>query len=261
MEKTEVPNSYNVPALGRGIRLLEILAEAEQPMSLTDLANALDIGRSSAFRLVHTLRNLDYLKEIEQSGTYTVGTRVLSLGFTYLSRQPVTAVAQSHLEALRDLTGQSAHLSVLEGHEVVYLGSYQARSVFVSNLMTGTRVPVNMSVIGWCLLMDFSKAQITEYCQGFDMKPATVHTPVNAEALYQRVEQVRQDGFVISRGFRQPGGTSIAVPLRNHLARIVGCISLSGPDAGFDLERLNSFYLPQTQQAATQISKELGYEE
>ena len=168
---TQSPNHsvYFVPGLHRGLRVLEILGSAPDPMSLSDIARAMDLNRSSTFRLVYTLRQMEFLKEAEQKNTYTLGARVLNLGFAYLNQQPITAIARPHLSSLRDDVGISAHLSVLEGKDVLYLGSHQARTGFVSNMVTGTRQRAYTSAIGWCLLGDFSDADLEAMYRGETM--------------------------------------------------------------------------------------------
>jgi IclR family pca regulon transcriptional regulator len=130
---------YFVPGLHRGLRVLEILADAETPMSLSEIARAMELNRSSAHRLIYTLRQMEFIKEADQAKTFTLGARVLNLGFAYLNQQPITTIARPHLATLRDLSGVSTHLSVLEGADVLYLVSHQARSNYVSNMATGTR--------------------------------------------------------------------------------------------------------------------------
>ena len=119
---------YFVPGLHRGLRVLEILGDAGAPMSISDIGRAMDLSRSSTFRLIYTLKQMGFLKDGEQKNTYTLGARVLNLGFAYLNQQPITSIARPHLADLRDRTEVSAHLSVLEGSDVLYLGSHQARS-------------------------------------------------------------------------------------------------------------------------------------
>lgn len=258
---TESPNHnvYFVPGLHRGLRVLEILGAAPEPMSLSEIARAMELSRSSAFRLVYTLRQMDFLKEGEQKNTYTLGARVLNLGFAYLNQQPITTIARPHLAALRDRTGVGAHLSVLEGHDVLYLGSHQARSGFVSSMVTGTRTQAYASAIGWCLLGDRSDDELQAFCADIEMVPFTEHTPTSFADLRERVQQVRETGHVFSQGFRDPGGSSVAVPVRDHGGRIVACVNISGPDSGFDFDRIDSFYVPETRATALQISRELGY--
>lgn len=258
---TESPNHsiYFVPGLHRGLRVLEILGDAGRPMSLSEISQAMELNRSSVFRLVYTLRQMGFLKEAEQANSYTLGARVLNLGFAYLNQLPITTIARPHLAALRDKTGVSAHLSVLEGHDVLYLGSHQARTGFVSNMVTGTRTAAYASAIGWCLLVALSDAELDEFCKGQVMTAYTEHTPTDARALKARVEEVRAQGYIVSRGFRDPGGSSVAVPVRDNTGKVAACINISGPDSGFDFDRLHSFYIPETQATALQISREMGY--
>ncbi len=92
------------------------------------------------------------------------------------------------------------------------------------------------------------------------MPPITKHTPTSFQTLKARVDQMRTDGFVVSHGFREPGGSSIAVPVWDQAGNVVACVNLSGPDSGFDFDKLESFYLPETKATALRISRELGYE-
>src|SRR6056297_873964 len=128
MDKSPNHAVYFVPGLFRGLRVLEILGTADTPMSLAEIARAMELSRSSAFRLVYTLRQMGFIRESERKNSYTLGARVLNLGFAYLNQQPITSIARPHLARLRDATGVSAHLSVLEGQDVLYLGSHQART-------------------------------------------------------------------------------------------------------------------------------------
>ena len=188
-----------------------------------------------------------------------MGAQVLNLGFAYLNNQPITTIARPLLAQLRDVTGVSTHLSVLEGHYVLYLGSHQARSGFVSNMVTGTRVEAYTTAIGWCLLSGKSDAELAAFCKGLDMPPITKHTPTSFQALKAWVDQMRTDGFIVSRGFREPGGSSIAVPVWDEAGKVVACVNLSGPDSGFDFDRVEEVYVPEIKATALQISRELGY--
>ncbi|WP_120631501.1 IclR family transcriptional regulator [Ruegeria sp. EL01] len=250
---------YFVPGLHRGLRVLEILGAADQPMSISDIGRAMDLSRSSTFRLIYTLNQMGFLKDGDQKNTYTLGARVLNLGFAYLNQQPITSISRSYLSALRDKTGVSAHLSVLEGFDVLYLGSHQGRTGFVSSMVTGTRTQAYASAIGWCLLGSMSDTELKVLCDNVEMTPFTDKTPTNYAELHQRVQETRDQGYVFSRGFRDPGGSSVAVPVLDSTGQVVACVNISGPDSGFDFDRIDSFYVPETKAVALQISRELGY--
>ncbi|MGC1504451.1 MAG: IclR family transcriptional regulator [Sulfitobacter sp.] len=258
---TEASNHkvYFVPGLHRGLRVLEILGASDQPMSISEIGRAMDLSRSSTFRLIYTLNQMGFLKDGEQKNTYTLGARVLNLGFAYLNQQPITSIARSYLSALRDDTGVSAHLSVLEGYDVLYLGSHQGRTGFVSSMVTGTRTQAYASAIGWCLLGSFSDEELKSMCDKIKMDPFTDKTPTDYATLRERVREARDRGYVFSQGFRDPGGSSVAVPVRDRTGQVVACVNISGPDSGFDFDRIDSFYVPKTKEAALKISRELGY--
>jgi IclR family pca regulon transcriptional regulator len=259
-EKNENHSVYFVPGLHRGLRVLEILASADQPMRLSELAAALGVSRSSAFRIVYTLRDLEFLKEGNQKNTYTLGARVLNLGFAYLSQQPIVALSRPRLEWLRDKTGVSTHLSALQGVEVLYLDTHQAKSAFVSSTSTGTRAAAYASPVGWCLLASHSDEEIDELFEEIVFEARTDFTPMSCADLKGRVQQARKDGYVFSNGWYDPGGSTLATPVHNHVGRIVGCIDLSGPDSGFDPSKVETVYLPSLRTAAAKISAELGFQ-
>jgi IclR family pca regulon transcriptional regulator len=250
---------YFVPGLHRGLRVLEILGASDEPMSISDIGRAMELSRSSTFRLIYTLNQMGFLKDGNQKNTYTLGARVLNLGFAYLNQQPITSISRSYLSALRDETGVSAHLSVLEGYDVLYLGSHQGRTGFVSSMVTGTRTQAYASAIGWCLLGAMSDAELKVLCESVEMAPFTKKTPTDYAALRKRVQETRDQGFVFSQGFRDPGGSSVAAPVRDNTGQVVACVNISGPDSAFDFDRVDDFYVPQTKATAMKISRELGY--
>jgi IclR family pca regulon transcriptional regulator len=260
MAKAANHDVYFVPGLHRGLRVLEILSAAETPMTLSDIARAMDLSRSSAYRLVYTLRQMEFVKQAEQANTFTLGARVLNLGFAYLYQQPITESARMPLAELRDVTGVSTYLSVLDGHDVLYLMSNQARSNYVSNMRTGTRTQAYASAVGWVLLGALDGDEVDAFCEAQRFEQFTDHTPMNAADLKTRIAEAQSMGHVVSRGFRDPGGSSLAVPVRNNTGHIVACVNLSGPDTGFDFDRLDTFYVPETKAVALRISRDLGYQ-
>ncbi len=115
---------YRVPGLIRGLALLEAFSGERSSLSLADLSRVLGASRSSTFRIAYTLNELGYLVRDDATKSYRLGSRVLGLGFGYLSSLELAESARPHLEALRDRTDCSAHLAVLDGVEIVYVARY-----------------------------------------------------------------------------------------------------------------------------------------
>ena len=250
---------YFVPGLARGLRVLEVIAEADKPLTIAEIGKELGVSRSSAFRITYTLKHLGFLATDKGDKLYDLGPRVLGLGFSYLNRQDIIRLAKPHLEKLRDQTGVSSHLAIREGKEVLYLDNIISKSSFVSNINTGERRPVYASPLGWVLLGDMSVDDIHELFEGTEFKRLTEHTPKDVSALIECVDRARTDGFVVSRGFVARGGSTITAPVFNDSGDVAAVIDISGPDSGFNFDKMESFYAPAVVQTAQEISRSLGF--
>lgn len=250
---------YFVPGLARGLRVLEIIAEADQPLTIAEIGKKLGVSRSSAFRITYTLNHLGYLSTSKGDKLYDLGPRVLGLGFSYLNRQDIIKIAKLHLEKLRDQTEVSSHLAIREGKKVLYLDNIISKSSFVSNISTGERRPVYASPLGWVLIGDMNEVEIRNVFGAVEFKSLTEHTPSNIDELIARVSEAKKRGYVISRGFVQRGGSTITAPVLDEAGKIVAVIDVSGPDSGFDFDKMDSFYVPAVVSAAQEISRNLGY--
>lgn len=248
---------YFVPGLHRGLRVLEIVAAARRPLSITDIASELELTRSSVFRLIYTLRHMGFLEE-EQSKLFTLGPRVLNIGFAFLASKDIIEIARPELEALRDDTQVSAHLAIRDERDVLYLSCVQTRSGFLSNMNVGSRVPAYASPMGWLLLAGLPPAELAGLFRNEKFVPLTDQTPTSVKSLLDIVEQTRRRGHVISRGIMEASGSSISAPIVNRRKDVVGAIDISGPDSAFDLGEIGGRYLSAVQATARRISERLG---
>jgi DNA-binding IclR family transcriptional regulator len=251
-------SAYFVPGLQRGLHVLEVVGEAEKPMTVSEIARAIGVSRSSAFRLVYTLRQMEFLKSAFEDRAVELGPRVLNLGFAYLSRQDIIRVARPHLELLTSRTNVSSHLAVRDHREVLYLDCVLSNTPFVTTVTAGTRAPAYATALGWILLGSLDSEDLRSLYAGKPMPKRTDETPVTPDALLGRVRAASREGYVVSRGFSEPGGSSINAPIYDHARMVTAAIDISGPDAAFDFDRMSDHYLPAVIDAAQAISKALG---
>jgi DNA-binding IclR family transcriptional regulator len=251
---------YFVPGLQRGLRVLEVIAEARQPLGAAEIARQIGVTRSSAFRLIYTLRHMGFLETTHNGRSFTLGPRVLNIGFAYLASMDIIEAARADLELLRDRTNVSAHLSIRDGGEMLYLICIQTRSGFLSTINVGARFPAYATPMGWLLLSDLSARELAALYGGTTMRPLTSQTPTDVTALVQRVGQAAADGYVLSRAIIEPGGSSIAAPVLDKSGKVVAAIDIAGPDSAFDIARLDREYLTEVLGTARRISARLGYQ-
>jgi DNA-binding IclR family transcriptional regulator len=250
---------YLVPGLQRGLQALEIVAAAGMPLSLAELARQMGLTRSSVFRLVYTLKSLEYLAVADSSREVSLAPRVLKLGFAFLASQDLVEVAKKELEALRDDTGAAAHLSVLDGRENLYLSCIQPRSGFLSGRAVGFRTPAHQYPAGWLLLGNLSRQELRDLYRNYDLEARTEHTPTTVTALETRIAAAIARGYVVSRGIVQRGGNSITAPVFDRSGRIVAAIDVSAPTSIKNLMQEQALRVSQVLAAARRISQHLGY--
>lgn len=252
-------DAYYVPGLQRGLRVLEMVAAAQGPLTVSEVAEQLGLTRSSAFRLIYTLRDMGFLEAVPNCKSVRLGLRVLNIGFAYLARMDMIEIARPDLELLRDRTNVTAHLAIRDGKELLYLSCMQTRSGFLSTMNIGARLPVYATPMGWLLLADLPPAELSALLARIDFAPLTEHTPRNEAALRRRIAEATASGRVISHGIVEPGGSSISAPIRDRDGRIVAAIDVAGPDSAFDLAEFGTRYATETVHAAARISRRLGY--
>ncbi len=250
---------YLVPGLQRGLEVMEILASEGRPMTVNDIAKRLNATRSSMFRLTYTLMHLGFIEEVPDTKLVRLGPRVLSIGFAYLASKDLIEIARPELEALRDRTNVSAHLSILDRRDVLYLSCVQTRSGFLSAMTVGVRLPAYATPMGWFLLSGQSAAALHSLYPEKILPPLTEQTPRSISDLRRLIATAVERGYAVSHGGVSPGGSSIAAPLRNREGAVVGAIDISAPDSAFNLAETETRYVREVVEAAGRISALLGH--
>ena len=258
-EKNKNHDTYFVPGLFRGLRVLEILAEAEQPLTVSEIGRKMELSRSSIFRLTYTLKHMGFIEEAEGGHSITLGPRVLNLGFSYLAGQSLIQTARPVLEELTEETGISSHLAILESTEVLFLDCVQSRLGYLSNVNVGHRLPAYASPLGWHLLSDLGDEEIARLFAQTRLRPLTQLTPRTLDELCAAVRQAKARGTVISNGIAEAGGRSVSAPVKNAEGRVVAAIDISGPASVFRDDRFEEVYVPAVQNAGARLSVRLGH--
>lgn len=245
---------YRVPALQRGLSILQMFNARERSLGMADIAERLGVSVSAIYRIVHTLCEMDYLRKIGKSH-YELGPQVVSDGFSYLTSRDLVDVALPYLNALRDRTSLSCHLSIREQTDSLYLYRAFAAQRLSVNIPIGTRIPCHCTAMGRMLLSGLSEAELHSLYQHVRLDDYPPPTPKTLPELRQMIELDRQRGWVLHRS---DYSTAIACAVRNHLGQVVAAINLSGPEAVMANDLARDGYRQTLQQCAQDISRELG---
>lgn len=251
---------YIVPGLQRGLTILQLFGEDGKVLRLADIARRLAVPRSSAFRLVYTLESLGFIERTKDSYGYRLGSRVLSLGFAYLSSAEVASVAREPLNELNRRTGLGVNLAVRDGTDIVHLIRFASRGPFTSNLQVGQRRPAHAAPMGRVLLSELSDEELTAlYPDASKLERFTSETATTLDRLRRMLARDRAKGYVVSLGSYVPSGCSVAAPIRDVTGKIMAAINMSCARDPTVERQLSGRLKDQLLATATEISASLGY--
>lgn len=193
----DVDRSKLVPALERGMRILDHVARARAYPSLTDIARHLGIAKSSAHTLCNTLVKLELLiRRPDQS--YQLGPHVMRWSNAFTEQSDVAAEFATIWDQETELPGATITLTVLEGAEVVYIA---ARNSAVSHSLiefrAGMRLPAAFTATGKSFLSYMSDFEVRRlYAEGLPL-PRTPMSVQSIDALLGELQDVRRSGYSV----------------------------------------------------------------
>lgn len=250
----ERETDYRVPALQRGLTVLQMFNARDRTLGMNDIADRLGVTVSSIYRIVHTLTEMGYLRKIAKN-TYELGPQIVSDGFAYLASRDIVEIAMPYLNALRDRTSLSCHLTIREQTESLYLYRAFAAQRLSVNIPIGTRLPCHCTAMGRMLLTGLSPEALGLLYQHVRLDDYPPPAPKTLPELQQLIAEDRERGWVMHRS---DYSTAIACAVHNHLGEVVAAINLSGPEAVMDNGFAQDRYREELQGTAAAISRELG---
>lgn len=249
-------DKYMVPALERGLRLLQEFGRGNATLGAPELARRLQLPRATIFRMLNTLEAMGFLQRAEGSNDYRLGLSVLRLGYDYLSTQPLAQLAEPVLQALCERLGFTTNLALLDGTSVVYVARIAPAGAFQGAVRVGSRLPAHATVLGRALLQDMDADQLRELFGGSELPQFSESTPRDVQQLQQLLLQDRERGYAMGEGFYEPGVSSIAAPVRDAQGRIIAGLGMAVAFTEIAPGRM-AHWVEQVREAAVELTGHL----
>jgi len=248
-----------IQSLDRGLILLEAVANAHQPVPLSQLTLALNIDRSSVFRLANTLKKRGFLAQLPGSKHYTLGSAIWRLADLFHFDNVLLQIAREHVNALAADTGETTHLAIREGQQAMLIDrQLTAKPLGVAGSGSGTGVPLYCTSVGKALIADFDHDRLIQLFGGKTLPKFTRRTITTVEKLAEECQVTRRRGFAMDDEEEHGGVRCIGAPIRDANDQIVGSVGISAPIARLPRELIKKIGT-RVVAAATAIGRELGY--
>lgn len=252
--KTAAKPAYYTATLGKGLDVMEALAEVEE-ISLTALAARLNSSTATLFRILATLVHRGYVKKLPHSGHYRLTLRNWQLGARALGRVALRDVALEPMRVLAQKLNESPHLGVLDGDGVVIVEKVECSQPVRVDTYVGQRAPAHCSALGKIILA-FASSEVIDVA--WQPHRFTRNTVMDRAAFDKELAKVRRQGYAINRGEWRDGVCAVAIPLTDHNGKVSAGLSLTMPTARFDDSVLQKALLPALRHTSEMIEKALG---
>lgn len=237
--KASKPTSATqVQSLSRALLLLECLASSDLGMSLTEVANSLDLAPSTTHRLLNSLRSHDFVDVDDTQGLWSIGVNAFAVGNAYLKKRDVIAQSRPFMRRLVADTGETSNLAILEQDRVVYVGQVESPQTMRMVVSLGSSSPLHASGVGKALLSVVPIKDAMAIIKQTNMVPFTEHTITDADQFATELQHIKQQGYSLDDEEQFEGLRCIAANIYNEYGEAVAAISISGPAVRVKRERL-----------------------
>lgn len=224
------PTRPQVPAADQTLRILSFLARQRGPVAARTIATQLGVPRSSVYHLLATLEQHGFVVHLPAERRWGLGTAAFELAGGYARQQPLTRLGRPLIAALADRTGESAHLAVMTGRDVLYIVEERAprRPALVTDV--GVRLPAHLTATGRAMLAALPREQVRAlYPDAASFADRTGRGPSRPGELRDVLRTVRSDGFATEDGEVTLGLRSVGVAVLDHTAWPIAAIAVTYP--------------------------------
>jgi IclR family pca regulon transcriptional regulator len=249
-------------SLERGLAILSCFTPERPVLGIADIADDLEMSRSTTHRYVITLLALGYLEQ-GASRKYRLGLRVTDLGMSALNSTGLREHAHPYLEELRRRTSYTTSLGVLDATDVVFVDRVRSfrrgEGALNLNLHTGSRVPPYCTSVGKLLLANLPEPQQRDLISRMKLTKRGPNTITSKRTLREELDAIQTAGFAVDDQELAASVYAIAAPVRNEAHETVAAVGLAAPSSLISLEDLVDRLGPHLHSTAEHISARLGY--
>lgn len=247
-------------SLRAGLAILNCFSAERPVLGIAKLADELNMSRSTTHRYASTLVALGYLEQ-DHARRYRLAPRVADVGMSVLDSMALRGKAREHLRELREQTGRTVSLAVLDGGRVRYVerlpGWRRGQYAVGLDLGVGASMPAHCTAMGKVLLANLPEEE-RERCIGeLKLVRRGPNGITSKRALREELEQVRAEGFALGDEELAPGVRTIAAPVVGVDGEVVAAIGIPVPADAFSVADLRAELGPPLSAAAKRISTAL----
>lgn len=253
IEGLDLQSGATSSVLRKAQLILESFGPDDEQLGLTEIARRAGVPKASVYRLAQELLRWGLLER--RGSGYWLGIRLFELGQRVPRHRILHGATRPYMEDLHKATGETIHLGVLDGREVLYLEKVYAHEYVPLPSRVAGRMPLHCTATGRIFLA-FGPQEFRDEVLGAPLQRVTRYTVVSPSALSRELAQVRLNGHAVEYEQTRPGWASVAIPLTGPSGTIMGALSITAPT--YRAKANISKFVHLLQMCGSQIEKTIG---
>jgi DNA-binding IclR family transcriptional regulator len=227
LDRTRKPN-YPIESVDNALKLLLLFAE-QQAISVSEASRAIGVAPSTAHRLLSMLQYYDFVSQNPTTRSYEAGPTLLNLGLAVVREMDIRRLARPFMEALRSEVGETVHLTILQGKNVLFIETIESFQALRVGDRTGISLPAHCTASGKALLAELPLERLHELFPDEQLVGLTAHSLTNREVLERELSQVRERGYATNFDESEPDVSAISAAIHDRLSRLRASLTVSAP--------------------------------
>ena len=251
VDVTRKPN-YPIESVDNALKLLLLFAE-QKSISVSEASRAIGVAPSTAHRLLSMLQYHEFVSQNPTTRSYEAGPSLLNLGLSVVRDMDIRRIARPFMEELRSEVGETVHLTILQGKNVLFIESVESLQALRVGDRTGISLPAHCTASGKALLAELPLERFYELFPDEQLTGITPRSLTSREALERELALVRERGYATNFEESEPDVSAISAAIHDRLARLRASLAVSAPST-----RLPENLVAQIAAAAMRTAAEIG---
>jgi IclR family transcriptional regulator, acetate operon repressor len=251
-----IERSEGTASLEKALDVLDAIGSSPQGLSQVELADRLRLPRTTLYRLLASLTARELIRRDPVRRVYCLGFKCFEFARKAHAMPDLTAAANSELRALRDLTGETSYLAILDGNEVLGIERIDGAHSHRSNAALGQRKPLYCTSQGKAILSALPTEQRDKLVKAISLKEVTEYTITDKRRLLAELKITTARGYSIDDEELVKGIRCVGAPIVDSAGQVRGAMSVAGPSFRMTRERLEILG-PEVAEAARRVGAEL----
>lgn len=254
--------NQTVQSINRAFDILELFISDGPKLGVSQIAQKLDVNKSSISRIMTTLESKNYVKKENAGRKYQLASKVLDLARVYKDNVDLKELGLKYLKDINDITEETTHLDIVEGDKRISIASLESkRPIKVVIAKNNQAIPIHAGAAGKVLLAHLPENIVNQIIAENELPRYSKNTITDKFLLFQELKIIREEGVAFSESEFTDYVCSVAAPVKDYLERVIGAIAVSWPSVGDISEKKEKRekYSTIVKKSAAELSVELGY--